>query len=133
MKQTANRNYEYAFTRFTQHHLQEEKDLSLNPDCYSTLLTHGHKVARSIILMHGMSNCPKQYSVLAPLFFDRGYNVLIPRLPYSGYTNIDTDALKHLTINELCECCETMVEIALGLGEHVTFLGISVGALWQLG
>jgi pimeloyl-ACP methyl ester carboxylesterase len=124
------RDYDSALARFAQVQAGEEKaDQAINPVCHSKLLAHGHKVERAIVLMHGMTNCPRQFVELAPLFFERGYNVLIPRMPHSGLANLDTDALKYVTATELRDCSNTFVDIARGLGDHVTYVGISVGGL----
>ncbi len=120
-------DYESATARFARVQAEEEADGTLNPVCCSQLLTHGHKVEHAIILMHGMTNCPQQFVELAPLFFEQGYNVLIPRMPCNGLADCDTDELKNLTAVELLNCCNTMVDIAHGLGEHITFAGLSVG------
>lgn len=120
-------DYDSAIARFAQEEAQEEADSTLNPVCYSKLLTHGRKMERAIVLMHGMTNCPQQYVELAPLFYERGYNVLIPRMPHNGLADLDTDSLKHLTAAELRDCANTMVDIARGLGDHLTYLGLSVG------
>jgi pimeloyl-ACP methyl ester carboxylesterase len=122
-------DYETAMARFAQVQAQEEADDALNPVCRSKLLTHGSKTERVIILMHGITNCPQQFVELAPRFFELGYNVLIPRMPRNGHADTNTDALKYLTAIELRDCSTTMVDIARGLGEHVTYLGLSVGGV----
>ena len=120
-------DYEAAMARFEQVRAREAAMDELNPVCLSKLLTHGQKTEHTIILMHGMTNCPEQFRELAPLFYERGYNVLIPRIPGNGLADPDTSALKDVTAEQLCDCCTDMVDMARGLGEHVTFLGISVG------
>jgi esterase/lipase len=122
-------DYETALARFAQIHAQEAADESLNPVCCSKLLTHGNKTERVIILMHGMTNCPQQFVELAPIFFAQGYNVLIPRMPHNGLADPDTDDLRYLKSVELRDCSNEMVDIARGLGDHITFLGLSVGGL----
>lgn len=74
-------DYEQALARFAELLAQEKEIAAFNPDCHSQLLTHGRKMERAIILMHGMTNCPAQYAELAPRFLERGYNVLIPLMP----------------------------------------------------
>src|SRR5579864_2216935 len=69
----------------------------VNPQCGTQALTHGRTTERVIVLIHGMTNCPRQYRQLAPLFFERGYNVLIPRMPANGLLDRDTTALSRLT------------------------------------
>ena len=122
-------DYETAISRFAQVQAQEEVDGSLNQVCRSKLLTHGSKTERVIVLMHGMTNCPQQFVELAPILYEQGYNVLIPRMPHNGLADPDTDDLRYLKAAELRDCSNAMVDIAYGLGEHITFLGLSVGGL----
>jgi alpha-beta hydrolase superfamily lysophospholipase len=79
--------------------------------------------------MHGMTNCPEQYGQLAALFFERGYNVLIPLMPGNGLADPDTEALEDVTAEQLRDCSNTMVDIGRGLADHLTFAGISVGGV----
>jgi pimeloyl-ACP methyl ester carboxylesterase len=122
-------DYETALARFAQVQAQEEADETLNPVCRSKLLTHGSKTKHVIVLMHGMTNCPQQFVELAPKFYEQGYNVLIPRMPHNGRADHDTDDLRYLKAVELRDCSNTMVDIARGLGDHITYLGLSVGGL----
>jgi alpha-beta hydrolase superfamily lysophospholipase len=101
----------------------------VNPVCRSQLLTHGAKVERAIVLMHGMTNCPAQYTKLAPLFFERGYNVLIPRTPRNGLIDLNTNDLKNLTAEEMATHGDQVVDIGRGLGEQVTAVGLSGSAV----
>jgi esterase/lipase len=116
-----------AMARYQQLRSEEEKDGELNPVCFTKVLTHERKVERAIILMHGMTNCPEQYAGLAPRFFERGYNVIIPRMPLNGLINPDTTALRNVSAEQLRDCCNAMVDIAHGLGERITYAGISAG------
>ncbi len=119
-------DYDAAMTKIA--HIQAvEKTLPLQDICHTTVLTHDHKVEQVIILMHGMTSCPRQFIELGTLLFEQGYNVLIPRMPYNGYTDLDTTDLKYLTMEELRDSCSVMIDIAHGLGEHVTYAGLSVG------
>ena len=122
-------DYETALARLALIQAQEAAEGNLNPVCCSKVLTHGRKTDRVIILMHGMTNCPQQFVELAPKFYEQGYNVLIPRMPHNGLADTDTDDLRYLKSAELRDCCNTMVDIACGLGEHITYLGLSVGGL----
>jgi esterase/lipase len=79
--------------------------------------------------MHGMTNCPQQFVELAPKLYEQGYNVLIPRMPHNGLADPGTDDLRYLKAAELRDCSNAMVDIARGLGDHITFLGLSVGGL----
>src|SRR5260370_8236861 len=50
-------------------------------------------------------------------------------MSHNGLANRDTDALKYVTAEELRDCSNNMVDIARGLGEHVTYAGISMGGI----
>ncbi len=87
------------------------------------------KTERVIILMHGMTNCPSSLLNLLPNSMSKAYNVLIPRMPHNGLADLDTDDLRYLKPAELRDCSNAMVDIARGLGDHITYLGLSVGGL----
>ena len=91
-------------------------------------LTHGFTKPRAIIFFHGNTNSPLQFESLGKLFFQKGYNVLIPRVPHHGLKDRMTGDLAHLTVKELITLCNTSVDIASGLGEHITVVGFSMGA-----
>ena len=109
-------------------HIQAfEKTQPLQDICHTTVLTHGHKVEQVIILMHGMTSCPRQFAEFGMLLFEQGYNVLIPRMPYNGYADLETADLRYITMKDLRDSSATAVDIAHGLGERVTYAGLSVG------
>jgi pimeloyl-ACP methyl ester carboxylesterase len=120
-------DYDAAIARYAE--VQAAEDDAINPVCRSKIMTHGVKTEHVIVLVHGITNCPQQFAEFAPLLFERGYNVLIPRMPRNGLVDRMTDELKYLTAEELRDCSNTMVDIACGLGEHITFLGLSVGGV----
>lgn len=101
----------------------------MRPDCAAQLLTHGATADRSIVLLHGFTNCPRQYQRLAEQFFDRGYNVFVPRFPYHGLYNRAPKELASLTAEDLTRTGSEAVDIARGLGRHVTVFGLSMGGL----
>ncbi len=106
-----------------------EQTIKLHPGCQTKLLTHGHKVEQAIVLMHGMTSCPLQFVEFGNLLFERGYNVFIPRMPYNGHADLNTDVLKYIKARELNDCSATTIDIAHGLGKHVTYAGLSVGGV----
>ena len=77
--------------------LQAQDDDSLLPECGTRLLTHGERTARAIVLLHGYTNNPRQYRILAEQFFTLGYNVLVPRFPGHGFKDRMTTALAEQT------------------------------------
>jgi alpha-beta hydrolase superfamily lysophospholipase len=100
-----------------------------NPLCHTQLLAHGQKTARCIAFIHGYTNCPLQFAPLAEAFYARGYNTLTVLLPHHGLADRLTDAHRRLTAEELVAYADQVVDIARGLGEHVTLLGLSGGGV----
>lgn len=101
----------------------------MNPVCASQFMTHGQKVEHVIILVHGYTNCPAQFGQLGQRFYDLGYNVLIVPLPHHGLANRLSDEQGQLTAIELKAYADEMVDIAHGLGEQISMMGISGGGV----
>jgi carboxylesterase len=120
------RDYDEALKVLSGWEIQEGK-LNLLDVCRTKILTHGHKTARVLLLLHGYTSCPEQYAELARRFFELGYNVLIPNMDYHGRADRLTDDLKHLTAEDLASFGDRVLDAACGLGEKVTVLGISGG------
>jgi carboxylesterase len=99
----------------------------LNLLCEPYILDHGTRTERAVVLMHGLSSCPRAFVDFAPLLHARGFNVAVLRLPHSGYADRTTDALGRITAGELAAFADRAVDIGTGLGEDLTVLGISGG------
>jgi carboxylesterase len=100
-----------------------------NPLCHTQLLTHGEKTPRAIAFIHGYTNCPLQFLSLGQKFYDLGYNVLILLMPHHGLEDRMTDEHQKLTAEELTAYVDEIVDIERGLGEQVTLVGLSGGAV----
>ncbi|MFA6378425.1 MAG: alpha/beta fold hydrolase [Candidatus Omnitrophota bacterium] len=100
----------------------------VSPDGRLLFFEHGKKVQRTIVFFHGNTNSPRQFEALGKIFYEKGYNVLIPRVPHHGLKDRMTKDLIRLTALELTKLCDESVDIALGLGKHVTVVGFSMGA-----
>lgn len=101
----------------------------ISDKCKSITFDHGKKVEKSIVFFHGFTNCPEQFRLLGEQFFDMGYNVFIPRMPFHGYKDRLTDAQTKIQPYHLTALVRESVFIASGLGEHVTLSGISGGGV----
>jgi pimeloyl-ACP methyl ester carboxylesterase len=107
-----------------------ERDHELVGQTGRTLaLLHGARTPRAVVLFHGLSASPTQFSQIAHGLHERGYNVLVPRLPRHGHANRMTDALARLTAQDLKDIASESVAIANGLGETTTVGGFSLGGL----
>ena len=121
------RDHEDALARF--HRAHAGTDSSIRVDCLPRLLTHGHKTERAVVLLHGFTNCPKQFDSLAVLLYERGFNVYLPRVPWHGISDRMTTALTELTAEEMAACAESALDLAHGLGDRVTVVGLSSTAV----
>lgn len=106
--------------------LLDESD-DVNPVCRSQVLHHGHRTFRSVVLLHGYTNCPAQFRQIAAAYFDAGYNVVSLRLPAHGYADRLSRVLSDLQPGDLTHSADGAVDVAAGLGERVTVVGLSAG------
>jgi carboxylesterase len=109
--------------------LRSREPADTNPACSLQFLTQGRKVKRAIVFVHGYTNCPNQFLPLGRAFNKIGYNVLIAPLPHHGLSERMTIEHELLTAEELVSYADEMVDIAQGLGEKVTMVGISAGGV----
>jgi esterase/lipase len=105
-----------------------EDQLLLNPNCRSSLSTHGAQTEKVVVYLHGYTACPYQFRELGQEFFDQGYNVFVPRMPHHGFSDRVTEVQAELTAEELVAYADEAVDIAQGLGEEVIVIGLSGGA-----
>ena len=106
---------------------QDADDRVVAPGGRSVLLTHGARAPRSVILLHGLTNSPKQYEHLAARLYASGDNVYVPRLPHHAERNGTVASLAGLTADELRHYADSAVDVAVGLGSSVVVAGVSAG------
>jgi carboxylesterase len=109
--------------------LQDLDGPNVNPVCHTRLYTHGRATERALVLLHGFTNCPRQFDELGRRFFDQGWNVLIPRYPRHGYSDRLTDAIAELRAEHLMAVADRSALAASGLGERVVVAGLSLGGI----
>jgi pimeloyl-ACP methyl ester carboxylesterase len=85
--------------------------------------------ARSVVLLHGITNGPLQYALLGEQLAARGHNVIVPRVRFHGYRDRMTDAIANLRAADFESAALDGVAIGALCGERVVTLGISVGAV----
>lgn len=120
-------DYEDAFARIEAVQEAEDARGDVLPECRSTLMTHDEQTDHVVVFMHGYTSCPEQFRHLGQEFFDKGYNVYIPRQPYHGLEEQIDNELRNLTAEDLAAYGTESADIAQGLGEHVTMAGLSGG------
>jgi len=96
------------------------------PECHATVFDHGKKTERVYVLMHGLTNCPAQFTEFAKLLHATGANVLIPRLPYHGYIEDLDYRQQEMTAQGMLDGAGFAVDLAHGYGEKITLVGLSV-------
>ena len=120
-------SYEDSLQRI--HALQAEEGSEYNPVCRLKFMDHGQRTERAIVFIHGYTNCPEQFRQLGELFFERGYNVLITPQPYMGLADRLNNKHERLTAEQLVTYTDQVIDIAQGLGEHVSLAGLSGGGV----
>lgn len=121
-------SYEDALARIQSIQAEESK-LDLHPDCGTQLQSHGEKTETVIVFLHGFTSCPEQFVALGQEYYDRGYNVYIPRTPRHGFDDRRGEPLQGLTAEEMAAFAQHTADIAQGLGERVIVAGLSGGGV----
>jgi pimeloyl-ACP methyl ester carboxylesterase len=93
----------------------------------SILLHHARKVDNVIVFLHGFTSAPIQFLDLGKKFYQKGYNVFIPRQPCHGFADTSTLALQNYTAQTMVDFTNQVIDIAHGLGDRVTIVGLSGG------
>jgi alpha-beta hydrolase superfamily lysophospholipase len=104
-------------------------EVDFNPGSHTILLTHGAKTAKAIIFVHGYLSSPFPFKQIASQFYDRGYNVLAMTMPYHGLADRMNTEHSKLRAEDFMRYANEVVDIARGLGDRVTMVGISCGGL----
>ncbi len=104
----------------------------LGEEMRSRVLDHGTRTRRVTVLLHGLTASPRTWQAFARARFERGENVLIPRLPHHGHADVMTDALARLGAEDLRVYGERIVEAAASLGDRVVLVGHSLGGALAL-
>jgi hypothetical protein len=121
-------SYEEAMARWAETEANEAA-LPLHEGGRSIVLTHGHETDRVFVLLHGLTNAPRQFRELGEKLFATGANVVIPRLAHHGLADRLTDAHASLTAQDLIRYAEYGVDLAQGLGRKITVVGLSVSGI----
>lgn len=98
------------------------------PGARSILLTSGRRAPRAIVLLHGLTDSPRQFEAFAYLVHADGNNVYVPRLPRHALRGGNVGALSSLTETELRAAADSAVDEARGLGDSLVVVGLSMGA-----
>ena len=97
-------------------------------------MTHGSQTATAVVLFHGYTSVPAQFAKVAQGYFDRGYNVWVPRMPFHGLKDHLGAALSELDAPMLRQWADGALDVGAGLGRKVEVVGLSGGgtvATWS--
>lgn len=125
-------DYDEAVRRFEAAAAQET---AVYGPCASRLLTHGGPTDVAVVLVHGLTNCPKQFVDLGEEVYGAGANVLILRIPYHGLASEDGASIGDVSnvgairAEDFRDYADEAVDIAAGLGDEVRILGLSAGGV----
>lgn len=119
-------SYKEAVKQISAQQKKDRAQKSFEEGCETQSYLHDKKVARTVVLFHGIVACPKQYSTVAKAFFDAGYNVYVPLAPEHGTTN-NPEATSDVTLNSLTRYVGDSYSVATGLGDEIGFVGLSGG------
>jgi pimeloyl-ACP methyl ester carboxylesterase len=104
----------------------------LGEEMHSVVLDRGVRAARVTVLLHGLTASPRTWREFARVRFERGENVLIPRLPRHGHADRMSEALAGLTSEELLAQGARILDAAALLGQEIVLVGHSLGGALAL-
>jgi alpha-beta hydrolase superfamily lysophospholipase len=94
---------------------------------YSRFYTHGRRTPLGVVLLHGFTNVPEQWSLFASQLHARGHSVVVPRLPGHGNADRRTPSIANVRAAQLLATANEAVDIARGASERVAVAGLSIG------
>lgn len=119
--------YHQAIARLSAYDERENADIA--PEMRSAFYGHGHRTRWAIVLYHGLTASPRQFSQLAAALSARGHTVIVPRLPRHGYADRLTSALADLQRVHLVDAIDESLASARLAGERIAVIGFSMGGL----
>ncbi len=121
-------SYDEAMERWARKQAGEGRQ-PLHEGGRTIVLSHGYQTDRVFVLLHGLTNAPRQFRELGEELFATGANVVIPRLAHHGLADRMTDAHAALTAQDLIDYAQYGVDLAQGLGRSVTVVGLSISGI----
>lgn len=93
----------------------------------SRFYTQAGRTPLAVVLFHGLTNAPEQWSLFASQLHGRGHTVIVPRLPGHGHVDRHATAIASVTAADLLATASEATDIACGAGERVVVAGLSIG------
>jgi pimeloyl-ACP methyl ester carboxylesterase len=99
----------------------------VRPSCRTRLIRPSRPSGRVVVLLHGLAGCPAQMAALGRQLADGGATVVLARAPAHGRAGRGTAALADLDAEALADWADDAIDVAAGLGDDVTVVGVSLG------
>ena len=97
----------------------------VRPDYRPILKIHGKKIARAVMILHGVSVELLGMVELADWFYQAGYNVYVPQVPHHGMK--DNKLHGKVRASELVKFMGDSAGLVSGLGNELSVIGHSGG------
>lgn len=98
-------------------------------DCRTVVLHHGRPTEHVLLLLHGYTNCPKQWTAIAADAHAAGMTVIVPRAPGHGRCDLDPEELTGLTPEAITDWTVRWLGLARQMGDTLTVAGFSFGGV----
>jgi len=99
----------------------------VRPLCRTRLIRPARPTERVVVLLHGLGGCPAQLAALGRRLADDGAIVVLARAPAHGRAGKGAGALANLDAEDIADYADDAIDVAAGLGEDVTIVGVSLG------
>jgi carboxylesterase len=103
-------------------------DVTLPDATHTYFVEPSGEAVATLVIWHGFTNAPSQFTAVADALADAGLRVLVPRMPYHGLADVLNRELAELTMADLVTHADAVVDIASGFGDPVWVAGLSAGA-----
>jgi len=120
-------SYDVAVERF-EAIAASEAEGGVRKECRSRLLTTGERAERVVVLLHGLTNCPRQMVELADELHEGGATILVLRAPDHGLEG-DVGEIGDVDAEDFRDYADEAIDIAADLGDEVTVMGLSLGGM----
>ena len=120
-------SYDVAVERF-ETIAASEAEGGVRKECLSRLLTTGERAERVVVLLHGLTNCPRQMVELADELHEGGATILVLRAPDHGLEG-DVGEIGDVDAEDFRDYADEAIDIAVDLGDEVTVMGLSLGGM----
>ena len=108
-------------------YLNQKRELVSHSDHLPYQLSHGHKTATSVLVIHGAYSSPLHFKAMSQAFFNAGHNVISILLP--GHWEKDLRSLDKTSYHQWIAEVDVAYELAKTMGDKVVIAGHSLGGL----